>query len=69
MSDSEDLNVSHPDALLRPDQVAKMFNVSVRTVTYWAWTGRLPAVKTPGGHYRFRPVDVYPRLTVPREVA
>lgn len=58
-----------PDSLLRPDQVAAVFNVSVRTVTYWAWTGKLPAIKTPGGHYRFRLADVAARLASPAEVA
>jgi excisionase family DNA binding protein len=58
-----------PEVLLRPDQVAKVFNVSPRTVTYWAWTGRLPSVKTPGGHYRFRPADLDALLASPAEVA
>lgn len=31
-----------------------MYNVSPRTVTYWAWTGKLASVRTPGGQYRFR---------------
>lgn len=44
--------------LLRRDQVARIFNVSVRTVSYWAAKGRLPSIKTPGGQYRFRPEDV-----------
>ena len=33
--------------------VARIFGVSVSTVTRWAQRGLLPAVKTPGGHYRF----------------
>ena len=33
--------------------VARFFGVSVSTVTRWAQRGLLPAVKTPGGHYRF----------------
>lgn len=42
------------ERLLRPEQVAAVFNVSPRTVTYWAWTRKLPSVRTPGGQYRFR---------------
>jgi excisionase family DNA binding protein len=37
-------------------EVAKLFGVSVSTVTRWARTGLLRAVRTPGGHYRF-PAD------------
>ena len=33
--------------------VARIFGVSVSTVTRWAQRGLLPAVRTPGGHYRF----------------
>ncbi|GAA3551076.1 BldC family transcriptional regulator [Nonomuraea rosea] len=53
-----------PETLLRPDQVAKVFNVSPRTVSLWAWTGRLPSVRTPGGHYRFHPSVIHERATV-----
>jgi len=42
-----------PEFLSR-GEVAKLFGVSVSTVTRWARTGLLKAVRTPGGHYRFR---------------
>jgi excisionase family DNA binding protein len=35
-------------------EVARLFGVSLSTVTRWARTGLLKAVRTPGGHYRFR---------------
>ena len=35
-------------------EVARLFGVSVSTVTRWARTGLLKSVRTPGGHYRFR---------------
>ncbi len=41
-------------AFLSRGEVAKLFGVSVSTVTRWARTGLLKAVRTPGGHYRFR---------------
>lgn len=45
--------------LLRPGQVALLFQVSRRTVNDWARSGVLPTVViTPGGHRRFRARDV-----------
>lgn len=41
------------DRLLRPSDVAKLFRVDPKTVTRWANQGRIPSVKTPGGHRRF----------------
>ncbi|HEY6928239.1 MAG TPA: helix-turn-helix domain-containing protein [Thermoanaerobaculia bacterium] len=34
-------------------EVARLFGVSVSTVTRWARLGLLKTVRTPGGHYRF----------------
>jgi excisionase family DNA binding protein len=34
-------------------EVARLFGVSVSTVTRWARLGLLATVRTPGGHYRF----------------
>jgi excisionase family DNA binding protein len=45
-----------PRFLTRRD-VATLFGVSASTVTRWARTGLLPAVRTPGGHYRYRAED------------
>lgn len=42
------------DPLLTPDEVASMFRVDPKTVSRWAKSGRVPAIKTPGGHTRFR---------------
>ena len=38
---------------LSRSQVARLFGVSVSSVTRWARTGLIRAVRTPGGHYRF----------------
>jgi excisionase family DNA binding protein len=48
-----------PDnVLLTPGEVAQMFRVSPKTVTRWARTGRITAVRTLGGHRRFRADEV-----------
>lgn len=39
--------------LLRTREVAILFQVSERAVTDWARRGRLPSVRTPGGHRRY----------------
>ncbi len=39
--------------LLRTGEVATLFCVSERAVTEWAARGRLPSVRTPGGHRRY----------------
>ena len=44
--------------LLRTREVAVLFQVSERAVTDWARRGRLPSVRTPGGHRRYPAVAV-----------
>lgn len=39
--------------LLRTREVALLFQVSERAVTDWARRGRIPSVRTPGGHRRY----------------
>jgi excisionase family DNA binding protein len=38
---------------LRTREVALLFQVSERAVTDWARKGRIPSVRTPGGHRRY----------------
>lgn len=57
------------ERLLRPEDVADVFDVCKRTVIGWATSGRLPFVRTPTGHYRFRPADVDAMVDEPVEVA
>lgn len=46
------------DALLTPGEVAEMFRVNPKTVTRWARAGRISAVRTLGGHRRFRAAEI-----------
>lgn len=48
--------------LLRTREVALLFQVSERAVTDWARRGRLPSVRTPGGHRRYPSEQVYELL-------
>src|SRR6266576_3034642 len=47
-----------PDALLTPSEVAEMFRVNPKTVTRWARAGKISAIRTLGGHRRFRAAEV-----------
>ena len=44
--------------LLTPGEVADMFRVNPKTVTRWARAGRISAVRTLGGHRRFRASEI-----------
>jgi excisionase family DNA binding protein len=44
--------------LLTPSEVAEMFRVNPKTVTRWARTGKISAIRTLGGHRRFRASEV-----------
>lgn len=51
-----DLNT--PDALLTPAEVAALFRVNPKTVTRWARAGKITAIRTLGGHRRFRATEI-----------
>lgn len=44
--------------LLTPGEVAVMFRVNPKTVTRWARSGKISAVRTLGGHRRFRASEI-----------
>lgn len=46
------------DSLLKPGEVAALFRVDPKTVTRWAKAGKLSAVRTLGGHRRFRETEI-----------
>lgn len=56
------------DGLLTPGEVASMFRVDPKTVTRWAKSGKLNAIRTLGGHRRFRESEVRAYLDQQRGV-
>jgi excisionase family DNA binding protein len=56
MSNNDDLDA--PEQLLTPSEVAAMFRVNPKTVTRWARAGKLTAIRTLGGHRRFRASEI-----------
>ncbi len=46
------------EVLLTPAEVAKLFRVDPKTVTRWAKSGKLTAIRTLGGHRRYRQSEV-----------
>ena len=49
---------SEQEILLTPAEVAKLFRVDPKTVTRWAKAGKLTAVRTLGGHRRYRKSEI-----------
>jgi excisionase family DNA binding protein len=47
-----------PEELLTPSEVAAMFRVNPKTVTRWARSGKISAIRTLGGHRRFRKSEI-----------
>jgi excisionase family DNA binding protein len=46
------------EVLLAPSEVASLFRVDPKTVTRWAKAGKLTAIRTLGGHRRYRQTEV-----------
>ena len=46
------------EALLTPSEVAAMFRVNPKTVTRWARAGKISAIRTLGGHRRFKAAEL-----------
>lgn len=54
-----DASAKHdPNEVLTPAQVAAIYHVDPKTVARWHGQGRLVAVRTLGGHRRFRRGDL-----------
>lgn len=44
-------------ALLRPSELARLWEINPKTVYAWIHEGKLPAIRTPGAQYRVRTDD------------
>lgn len=49
----------NPEALLTPAEVAALFRVDPKTVRKWAINKKIGAIRTPGGHRRYKAAEVY----------
>ena len=56
--DGSSADQGQPDALLTPGEVATLFRVNPKTVTRWARAGKITAIRTLGGHRRFRASEI-----------
>ena len=54
--------VGAADELLTPGEVARLFGVDPKTVSRWADNGKLGALRTLGGHRRYRAQEVHQLL-------
>jgi excisionase family DNA binding protein len=50
------------EELLTPSEVAAMFRVNPKTVTRWARSGKISAIRTLGGHRRFKASEIHKYL-------
>ena len=58
MTKAEAMEAHDEETLLTPAEVAAMFRVNPKTVTRWARAGKISAIRTLGGHRRFRASEV-----------
>ncbi len=49
-------------------EAARTLKISSRTLAKWARDGKIPALKTPGGHWRFHPDDLILAFTPARAI-
>jgi excisionase family DNA binding protein len=52
------MQIVEQERLLTPAEVAAMFRVDPKTVTRWARAGKLTAIRTLGGHRRYREREI-----------
>jgi excisionase family DNA binding protein len=56
--DDRESRITNHGPLLTPGEVAASFHVDPKTVTRWARAGRLSAIRTLGGHRRYRESEI-----------
>jgi excisionase family DNA binding protein len=49
---------NNDEDLQTPSEVAALFRVTPKTVTRWARAGKISAIRTHGGHRRFRASEI-----------
>ena len=52
------MSAAEQNDLLTPAEVAVLFRVNPKTVTRWARAGKISAIRTLGGHRRFRRAEI-----------
>ena len=52
------------EVLLTPSEVARLFRVDPKTVTRWAKAGKITAIRTLGGHRRYRKSEIQALIDV-----
>jgi len=57
------------EKLLTPAECAAIWKVDPKTITRWAKAGKLTAIRTLGGHRRYREAEVLALLRRPSEAA
>jgi len=60
--------ITDAEVLLTPKEVAQRFHVNPKTVTRWAKAGKLTAIRTLGGHRRYRESEIIEKLREFKEV-
>ena len=58
MSSEAEQLLTPAEMLLTPSEVASLFRVDPKTVTRWAKSGKITAIRTLGGHRRYRSSEV-----------
>jgi excisionase family DNA binding protein len=51
---------------LTPAETADLFGVDTKTIGRWVRAGKLPALRTVGGHHRFDPAEMRSILAATR---
>ncbi len=55
---AQNFDMPPPEQLLTPSEVAALFRVNPKTVTRWARAGKITAIRTLGGHRRFKASEI-----------